>query len=117
MRIADKNNQESGGESVFKDSAKEYKEEALKAWYSGPQRSVMEFLRQMECHERKYKLYDSGDLPKCHLSFFHEVTKEKRWALLDWLGSEITLADIKGTTTNPPPIPRRLHKIPAGRDY
>jgi hypothetical protein len=97
------------------DSAAKTRREAVKALLSGPQSSALELLRQLECHERLHKLYTSGTLSSCLLSFYLETVKEDRWALLDWLGSSETPDDVKGTTTEPPKVPLRLNKIPIGR--
>jgi hypothetical protein len=77
--------------------------------------SPLELVLQLECHERLHRKYASGTLSRCLLLNYLEFMKEHRWALLDWLGSLMTPEDKKGTCTEPPEIPLRLHKIPPGR--
>lgn len=113
---AKKETEAKGKKTSFVNTAEEYENEAKKALESGPQSSPLELLLQLECHERLHRLF-SGEEPKlshCILSFYLDEMKENRWALLDWLGSDLTPESHKGKCTSPPDVPLRLNKVPPG---
>jgi hypothetical protein len=122
MRMAAHNNQdkfaEDGKKAPFVETYQQFSDEAVAALKSGPQSSPLEFLLQLECHERLHRLYTDTDtdnpLSSCLLADYLEYTKETRWKLLDWLGSRETPATHKGKTTTPPKVPLRLNKLPIG---
>lgn len=103
-----------GKSTGLQECASEYEEDAMKCLLSGPQSTAFELLKQLECHERLHRLYEQKMLSESVLSFYLETVAQDRWALLDWLGSDMTPDSIKGTTASPPHVPLRLNKIPVG---
>ena len=116
MRLKNLALKSKGEKTAFVDSSDDFMECAMEALKSGPQSSALELLLQLECHERLHRRYVSGILSPCLLSFYLESVAEDRWALLDWLGSDLTPESHLGKTVSPPKVPLRLNKIPIGRE-
>ena len=86
-----------------------------KAIRNDPNFSGKTKLRQLERHERLHRLYESGKLRKCLLSYFLKVVSKRRLQVLSWMGSELAADVEKPTLDQIPKIPLRLAKLPA--DY
>eukprot|EP00978_Attheya_sp_CCMP212_P048618 scaffold551240_cov134-Attheya_sp.AAC.1 len=106
--------EEQGKKTKFVDTTEDYKKEAQEALESGPQSSPLELLLQLECHERLHRQYVSKNLSPCLFSFYLEVMKKDRWALLHWLGSGMIDRAYVDQYSKPPDVPLRLNKIPPG---
>lgn len=98
--------------SVLIDDKQALLDEFMDVLRSGPQSSALELLCQLEFHERLHRMYESGDLCKCMLSYYVKLMEADRMRILHYLGSDMVP---EGYDPGDEPMPRvwqRLAKIP-----
>ena len=80
----------------------------------GVNSSGVEKLAQYETHERLHRAYEEKKLKRTILAYFLYATKEDRWKLLKWMGSDMAPPSVPMPSEDDlPVIWLRLAKIPA----
>jgi hypothetical protein len=98
--------------SVLIDDKQALLDEAMDVLRSGPQSSALELLCQLEFHESLHKLYESGDLRKCMLSYYIKLMESDWMRILHYLGSDMVPEDYEPGDEPMPRVWQRLAKIP-----